>query len=260
MFLVTIIFFVYFYFLLESGVPLPKMFYYTIVPPLNQRSFYYAEAIIGASIMPTYIVLHSGLVYEKGWIHHHQKEIDVLLEKDNIAKERVDSIFSLLMGTVLNIAVIASAAILIKGGIINSFSDIATPFFYKLGGFGLGLFSLAFAFAGIAAIMTVGLGSVYNTFGFLGIEERMSKRGFRLAFVVFITIAGFASLLPNSIQIMVLTQYLNGVLLPFVVVPLILIARDEKVMGKNRLGKATTIPALATILLTTSLFIMSLLP
>lgn len=260
MFLVTIIFFSYVYLLFKLSVPLTTMIKSSIIPSLNEESFYYAEAVIGASIMPTYVILHSGLVYEKGWIHHHHKGIEDLTkkEKDYVTNERIDSVFSLFTGTLLNIAIMACAAAVSKGRNVNEFLDVAFPFYFALGNVGLLLFAIAFASAGISAIITVSLASVYNTFGFLGLEERMSNKKFKLALIAWLVIAGITSLLPNKIQIIVLSQYLNGVLLPLVVIPLLLITRDEKIMGKYKLGKITTFLALVIVATTTFLFVAPL--
>ncbi|HYA21909.1 MAG TPA: Nramp family divalent metal transporter, partial [Thermoproteota archaeon] len=261
MLLVTGIFLAYVYFVLELNIPLSGLVMNSIVPTFDPKSFYYAEAIIGASIMPTYVLLHSGLVYEKGWAHHHHKGIEDLIEKEQkaVKNERIDSIFSLLMGTALNIVIIACAAFLTGGEEIKTFLDVASPFSARLGDVGLVLFSLAFGFAGVSAVMTVGLSSVYNSLGFLGIEERMNKRGFRLAFFLWSAVAGIASLLPDGVGIMVFTQYLNGALLLLVIVPLVLIARDNSVMGPHRIGIVTTLLALAVAAVTTLLFVSSLI-
>jgi manganese transport protein len=258
-FFVTMIFFAYLIFVFDLNIPLGSVAYNSLVPTFNGNSLYYAEAIMGASIMPTYVVLHSGLVYEKGWIHHHHKGMKELVERKSVVNEKIDSIVSLLVGTILNIVIIASAAVLISGKQVSSFLDIAFPFFDRLGNLGLTIFALAFGFAGVAAIFTVGLGSVYSTFGYLGFEERLKKRRFKLVFVLWLLIAAVGSLLPNQIQVIILTQYLNGALLPFIVLPLVILGRNRNVMGKYRLGKATTIAALATIAITTLLFLASLI-
>ncbi len=260
MFLVTTIFLIYFYFLLYVNLPLSNIVIDSIIPSFKSNSFYYAEAIIGASIMPTYVILHSGLVYEKGWVHHHQLPLESLEEdRKNIRSERVDSVFGLLMGTVLNIVIIACATAFLSGSGVNNFSDLAQPFGDKLGSFGLTLFTIAFASAGVSAIITVGLASVYNTFGFLGFQERMTKKKFKMTYVIWVIIAGIASLLPNKIEFIVLTQYLNGAMLPFVLIPLVLITRNEKVMGKNKIGVLISAFALATVSITTLLFLMTII-
>jgi Mn2+/Fe2+ NRAMP family transporter len=211
--------------------------------------------------MPTYLVLHSGLVFEKGWIHHHEKGVDELVEaKDmKVTSEKVDSVVSLLAGTILNVVIVAIAAVLIHGKQVSSFLDIATPFLSALGSLGVTIFAVAFAFAGLSAIITVGLGSVYNTSGFLGFEERMRKRRFRLLFVIWLMIAAVAALLPDQIAIIVFTQFLNGALLPFIVIPLLLLGTNKKIMGKYKLGKITIIVALAAVTITTTLFLMSVI-
>jgi manganese transport protein len=170
----------------------------------------------------------------------------------------VDSIFSILIGTILNIVIIAIAANLLQGKEITSFLAIAYPFYVKLGNIGLSIFALAFICAGIAAITSVGLASVYNMFGYLGFRERLNKRRFRLLFVIGVIIAGVGALLPNQINTIVFTQFLNGALLPFIIIPLILLTTNKNVMGKFKLGKPTTILALITVVITTLLFIANL--
>lgn len=162
------------------------------------------------------------------------------------------------MGTILNIVIIASAAVLIKTRQVDSFLTIALPFQEKLGNVGLTLFAVAFACAGISAVVTVALGSVYNTLGFIGLEGKFRRR-FKLVFILWLIIAAAALLLPNQIQIMVFTQYMNGAMLPFALIPLILLTRNESIMGKYKLGKATITLVLAAIIITSLLFIISLI-
>ena len=257
--LVTAIFLSYLYFLFSLHANVGTIIYNSLVPSWNPNSFYWAEAIIGASITPTYVILHSGLVYEKGWAHHHEKGVEDLLKEDRcVRNERVDSFVSILMGTILTIIIIASAALLIRGKSVTNFADIAAPFSIKFGIVGVDVFAVAFAFAGILAVVTVGLGTVYSAFGFLGLKSRLKERRFRFVFVLVLVISAVFALLPNPIQVMVFTQYLNGALLPFILIPLVIITRNKALMGKYRLGKATLTLAVATIVITTVLFIASI--
>ncbi len=257
--LVTAIFLAYVYFLLSLHANFGTIVYNSLVPSMKANSFYYAEAIMGASITPTYVILHSGLVYEKGWAHHHEKGVeDLIKEGKSVRNERVDSFVSILVGTILTIVITASAALLIMGKSIISFGDIAAPFSMKFGIVGVGVFAVAFAFAGILAIVTVGLGTVYSAFGFLGLESRFKDRRFRFVFVLALVISALFAFMPHQIQVMVFTQYLNGLLLPFILVPLVIITRNKDLMGKYRLGKVTLALALATIVITTVLFIASI--
>ena len=257
--LVTAIFLSYVYFLFSLHANFGAIVYNSLVPSLKANSFYYAEAIVGASITPTYVILHSGLVYEKGWAHHHEKGVEDLIKEDKTVRdERVDSFVSILMGTILTIIIMASAALLIRGKSVTSFADIAAPFSIKFGLVGVDVFAVAFAFAGILAVVTVGLGTVYSAFGFLGLESRIKARRFRLVFIFALIISAIFAFIPNQIQVMVFTQYLNGLLPPFILIPLVIITRNKDLMGKYRLGKATLALALATIVITTVLFIASI--
>jgi len=123
---------------------------------------------------------------------------------------------------------------------------------------GTDVFGVAFAFAGILAMVTVGLGTVYSAFGFLGLESRIRARRFRLVFVLSLVISAVFAFIPYQIQIMIFSQYLNGLLLPFTLVPLVIITRNKDLMGKYKLGKATLTLAVATIIITTILFFASI--
>ena len=183
---------------------------------------------------------------------------DLIKENKSVRDERVDSFVSILMGTILTIIIMASAALLIGGKSVNSFADIAAPFTIKFGLVGVEIFAIAFAFAGILAVVTVGLGTVYSAFGFLGLESRIKERRFRFVFVLALVISAIFAFIPNQIQVMIFTQYLNGLLLPFILVPLVIITRNKELMGKYKLGKATLTLAVATIVITTILFIASI--
>jgi Mn2+/Fe2+ NRAMP family transporter len=77
-------------------------------------------------------------------------------------------------------------------------------------------------------------------------------------FVLALVISAIFALIPYQIQVMVFTQYLYGALLPFILVPLVIITRNKDLMGKYRLGKVTLTLAVATIIITTVLFIASI--
>ena len=48
-------------------------------------------------------------------------------------------------------------------------------------------------------------------------------------------------------------------LLAFIIIPLVLLTKNESVMGKYKLGKATIMLALATVMITSLLFVISLI-
>lgn len=78
-FLATAVFLVYAYLFVQLNPSYTSVIFSSIVPSMSGKSLYYAEALIGASIMPTYVVLHSGLVFEKGLIHDHHRGLEELV-------------------------------------------------------------------------------------------------------------------------------------------------------------------------------------
>jgi manganese transport protein len=99
------------------------------------------------------------------------------------------------------------------------------------------LFAVALVFAGVGSSVTSSMAEVNVITGFLGKPEDPRTRLYRIS--VFITaIPSFAViLLPlNTFRILIFSQVVLSLQLPFTLIPLLILSRDRNVMGALRSG------------------------
>ena len=192
-------------------------------------------ALIGTTITPFMQVFVQSSVVEKG------------MDKDDYKLARADVIvgttFAILIAAFI---VISTAATLNKQGIteIDSAATAAmalTPIAgeYATYLFGIGLFGAAMLAMGVLPLATA-----YSLSEALGFEKGLSrivsaKLRFLSEFLrALIVIGVIVALIPNipQIQLLIFTQTINGVLLPFLLVAIVSLSSNREIMGKYANG------------------------
>jgi len=204
-------------------------------------------ALIGTTVVPYNLFLHASLVKEK-W----KKASDVSLAKK-------DTIISIVLGGLVSIAIIISAAG-IKSTEINSVTDLAlglAPLYGNLAKYflALGLFA-----AGITSAITAPLAAAYVAKGCLGWKVSMQSWKFRSVWI-FILILGilFSSLGVKPIEIIKVAQVANGLLLPLIAGILLWIMNNESILGEFKNSKWQNFLGLCIVAFTIFLGLKSIL-
>lgn len=192
---------------------------------------YLAVGIIGATIAPWQQFYLQASIVDKG-----TPESDL---KFSQADAIVGSLFSVV---VAGFIVIACAATLFAHGFreIHSAADAAVSLRPLAGQYAFILFSFGLLNASLFAACIVPLSTAYTVSEALGFESGLNKR-FREAPIFYwlytgLVITGAAIILiPNFplIKIAVLSQVLNGILLPFVLVFMLLLVNKSSLMGRH---------------------------
>jgi NRAMP (natural resistance-associated macrophage protein)-like metal ion transporter len=187
-------------------------------------------ALIGTTITPFMQVYVQSSVVEKGM----DKEDLPIVRADAI----VGSIFACLIAAFI---VISTAATLNKAGITEldsaataaeSLTPVAGVYAKYL--FGVGLFGAAMLAMGVLPLATA-----YSISEALGFEKGLS-RTFREApifigiFTSLIVVGVIVALIPGipQIKLLLFTQTINGILLPFLLVTIVLLSSNREIMGK----------------------------
>jgi NRAMP (natural resistance-associated macrophage protein)-like metal ion transporter len=208
----------------------------TVNPPsapeiTNRQYVYMITAMIGATIAPWMQFYLQASVVEKGVTMRHYKaaRLDVF----------VGSIFAPLVAAFI---VVACAATLFQHGFneIRSAADAAQGLKPLAGEYAFILFAAGLFNASLFAASILPLSTAYTVCEGLGFESGVDKR-FNEAPVFYwlytgLVVAGAAVvLIPNFplIKVAVFSQVLNGVLLPFVLVFMLLLANKHELMGKH---------------------------
>jgi Mn2+/Fe2+ NRAMP family transporter len=191
-------------------------------------------ALIGTTITPFMQVFVQSSVVEKG------------LDEEDLPLARVDVIFGTSFAVVVAaFIVISTAATLHNQGITeidsaataaNALAPVAGVYAKYL--FGIGLFGAAMLAMGVLPLATA-----YSLSEALGFEKGLS-RSFREApiflgiFTGLIVIGVIVAMIPQipQIKLLILTQTINGVLLPFLLVAIVSLSSNKEIMGEHANG------------------------
>ena len=192
-------------------------------------------ALIGTTITPFMQVYVQSSVVEKG-----MNEEDLPLVRADVI---VGTIFACLIAAFI---VISTAATLNRQGVyeIDSAATAAESLVPVAGVYAKYLFGAGLFGAAMLAMGVLPLATAYSISEALGFEKGLS-RSFREApifigiFTALILIGSFVALLPGipQIKLLLVTQTINGILLPFLLVTIVLLSSNAEIMGEyaNRL-------------------------
>ncbi|BBB32620.1 manganese transport protein [Thermotomaculum hydrothermale] len=204
------------------------------IPKISGKSIYIAMGILGAVVMPHNIFLHSNVIHSREWGESEE-------EKKKLLKfEKIDTTISMLLGWVVNSAmIIVAAAVFFKYGIKVDSIEQASQTLYPLAGNLAGLlFGIALLFAGISSSITSSMAEVNVITGFLGKPEDPRTKLYKLATFITAIPSLFIILLGlDTFKILIFSQVVLSVQLPFTLIPLIILSNNKKIMGGLKINK-----------------------
>src|SRR5215472_15273011 len=202
-----------------------------VTPSFQLEPSYLATfvALVGTTITPYMLFYLQSSLTDKG--------VDV----SDYPAERTDVIVGSLLTTIIAVFIVVSTAatLHVNGVVIDTAEDaaralepLAGPYAFLL--FGLGLFG-----ASMLAASVLPLSTAYAVCGAFGWERGVSRSWseapiFNLLYTALIAIGAAFVLIPGLplIQVIVATQFLNGVLLPVVLVFVLKLVNDRELMGE----------------------------
>lgn len=191
-------------------------------------------ALIGTTITPFMQVFVQSSVVEKG------------MDKEDLPLARADVIFGTCFAVIIAaFIVICTAATLHVQGIteIDSAATAADALAPIAGVYAKYLFAIGLFGAAMLAMGVLPLATAYSLSEALGFEKGLS-RSFREApiflgiFTSLIVIGVIVALIPHipQIKLLILTQTINGVLLPFLLVAIVSLSSNHEIMGEHANG------------------------
>jgi manganese transport protein len=197
----------------------------------NHQMLYLALGILGATVMPHNLYLHSGLVQTRGYGE------SVAEKREAITLATIDSTIALCLALVINasILILAAATFHRAGRIDVAELDQAHAFLAPLLGSTLAptLFAIALLCCGLNSTITATLSGQIVMEGFLNLRiapwlRRMVTRLIAIVPAVVVTIwAGEKA----TGQLLIFSQVVLSLQLPFAVVPLVMFTASRAKMG-----------------------------
>jgi manganese transport protein len=202
-----------------------------VIPTVNRSSIYVAMAILGAVVMPHNIFLHSNVIHSRKWGVSEDEKMSLL------HYEKIDTLSAMLLGWVVNSAmIIVSAAVFYRHQVVVESIEQASATLKPLAGPLAGLlFAVALVFAGVGSSVTSSMAEVNVITGFLGRPEDPRTLLYRIS--VFVTaIPSFLIIIlsMNTFRILIFSQVVLSIQLPFTLIPLLILCRDRNIMGRFR--------------------------
>ena len=218
----------------------------------DPRILYLSLGIIGATIMPHNLFLHTGLAA-------HRFGDTTGIKRQLIYRWlRRDTALSLGLAFFVNAAILVVAAEAFRGqdtvGEVG-IADVWQLIHSQLGPVAAAIFALSLLAAGQGATTTGTMAGQLVTEGFL----RLRIRPFYRALVTRLAVLLPAVLLPtllsgsSSNRLLVLTQVLLSIALPVILLPMLLLLRSRQIMGSGRIS----LPLLLAGLTVTALLVVA---
>jgi manganese transport protein len=222
--------------MLRGFVPSPEIV-------TNPEMLYIAIGIIGATVMPHNLYLHSSIVQTRAYERTDKGR------RDAIKWATADSTIALMLALFINAAILIVAAATFHSSGHSDVAEIGQAFELLSPLLGLGIASTLFAVAllasGLNSTVTATLAGQIVMEGFLHLRlpnwaRRLVTRGIAIVPVVIIT-ALYGE--RGTADLLVFSQVVLSMQLPFAVIPLVRFVSDPDKMGKFAISRSVAILA-----------------
>ena len=197
----------------------------------NKTQLFIAMGILGATVMPHNLYLHTAVVQSRSW------KLDDAGKKEAIKFATIDSTLALTLALLINSAILITAAATFHASGNTEVAEIGQAYQLLTPLLGAEIAATAFGVAlllcGLNATVTATMAGQVVMEGFLRFRlppvlRRLVTRLIAIIPAVIVTWMYGAS---GTAQLLILSQVILSIQLPFAVIPLLLFAQDRRRMG-----------------------------
>ena len=196
-------------------------------PSLPEGSITTVLALVGTTIVPYNLFLHSGVLAAK---HDSKSDLQNVIKQTN-----VDTGLSITLGGVITLAILSTASVAFYGTNAGQISaaNMAVQLEPLLGDAAHYFFAIGLVAAGLTSAITAPLAGAYAVCGMLGWSNDMASTRFKsVAIIILLFGAAVASLGLDPVAVIIFAQAANGLLLPVITIYLVWLVNQKSVMGK----------------------------
>ncbi len=239
--LISIIGFGYIYEIFITRPDTGAIVYHSVVPTLSASTVLVAVGIVGATVMPHALAVHS-------WLTRNKLEQGDLPEKRRLLRfHMIDNLISLTAAGMVNAAILIMAAAVFSqsgssGATIQDTYRTLTPLFGIAAGV---VFALTLLASGISSSMTGVMAGQALMDGLLGKGvnpwlRRIVVRGINVVPTLAAISLGF-----NPLDLLVYSQVALSLLIPLPLIPILYITSRREIMGEFVNRRITTVVAVS---------------
>jgi NRAMP (natural resistance-associated macrophage protein)-like metal ion transporter len=198
-----------------------------MIPSFPKNSLYLVLALVGTTVVPYNLFLHSSAVKEKWKSIAHLKEV------------KKDLLLSVSLGGIISASIVITSAVAFYGKGISLESGIQLGQQLKplFGSFTNFLFGLGFFAAGMSSALTAPYAAAFASSGVLGWKGGHDSKGFKGVWLGVILAGLIVSYLReafnfNPLSVIIFAQVANGFVLPVASIFLLFVLNNRQKMGK----------------------------
>ncbi len=193
------------------------------IPTFPKNSLFIVLALVGTTVVPYNLFLHSSAVKEKWKKKEHLKDVNR------------DLLLAVCLGGFISISIVITSAVAFHAGSIPLESGIQMAQQLKplFGNFANIMFGMGFFAAGMSSAITAPYAAAYASSGILNWKGGQNSKGFRAVWMG-VLLAGMTVSLLNlkPLSVIVFAQVANGIILPIASVFLLVVLNNRRKMGK----------------------------
>ena len=217
-FLIFLVFFMSLSFLITLILVKPDLpaVFKGMIPTFPDNSLFLVLALVGTTIVPYNLFLHSSSVKEK-WNN-----------KEDLKDVKKDLLVSIGLGGLISISIVVTSAVAFyeKGIALESGAQMAQQLKPLFGSFTNILFGMGFFAAGLSSAITAPYAAAFASSGILGWKEGHNSGKFRAVWMgLIVSLFDF-----NPLAIIVFAQVANGLVLPVASIFLLIVLNNRKKM------------------------------
>jgi len=192
-----------------------------MIPSFPDKSLYLALALVGTTVVPYNLFLHSSTVKEK-W-----------KKKEDLRDVKKDLIASIGLGGLISVSIVVTSAVAFyeKGITLESGAQMSQQLKPLFGSFTNLLFGMGLFAAGLSSAITAPYAAAFASSGILGWKEGRNSGKFRAVWMGVLGTGLIVSLFDfNPLAIIVFAQVANGLVLPVASIFLLVVLNNRQKM------------------------------
>lgn len=208
----------------------PSVAFHTLIPSLGADSILVAVGMLGATVMPHVIYLHSDLTRAR------RTSDDIAEAKRHFRMERIDIALAMNIAFMVNAAmVIVAGAVFFSQGPVNSIEQAHRSLAPLLGNLSSGAFGLALLASGLSSSTVGTMAGECMLRGFIGLDIPVNiRRAITMIPAIILLWLGF-----EPMRLLIMSQVILSFALPAAIIPLLLITKQRDIMGEMVNRKVT---------------------
>ena len=192
-----------------------------ITPKIDSNNLMIILGLIGTTVVPYNLVLHSSLVSEK-WNSVNKLKV-----------ARFESFFSILIGGLVSLSIIITAAS-VNNKDVNGVIDLAKGLEPLYGNFAIYFLGIGLFASGITSSITAPLAAAYVAKSCFGWQDSLKSRKFRAIWIIILIIGVLVSMVKiNPIEIIKFAQFSNSLLLPIIAIILLWLINNKNIISNE---------------------------